>query len=87
MYRSISSSGVRAVRIDGLFNMFLRELSASCALGVHETWSDFFINRYNGKLRSSSRAMKWLRAVRQPVTRCAPFRFLISPISVMVEIF
>jgi hypothetical protein len=86
MYRSIGSSGVGAVRISELFNMFLRESSASYASRVHK-WSDFFIRRYNGKLRSPSRAMKRLRAARQPVTHCTPFKFLIGPMSVMVEIF
>jgi hypothetical protein len=75
------------VRIGGLLSMFLRELSASCASGVHVKWSDFFMSLYSGRLRSSSRAMKWLRAARQPVTRCTPFRFLIGPMSMMAEIF
>jgi hypothetical protein len=64
MYRSIDSSGVGAVRISGLLSMFLRESSASCASGVHEKWSDFFICLYNNRLRSLSRAMKRLRAAR-----------------------
>jgi hypothetical protein len=65
----------------------LSESSASCASGVHIKWSDFFISLYNGRLRSPSRAMKRLKAVRQPVTRCRPFRFLIGPMSMMAEIF
>jgi hypothetical protein len=31
--------------------------------------------------------MKRLRAPRQPVTHCTPFRFLIGPMSMMAEIF
>jgi hypothetical protein len=59
--------------------MFLRESSASCASGVHVKWLDFFMSLYSGRLRSPSHAMKRLRAARQPVTRCTPFRFLIGP--------
>jgi hypothetical protein len=60
MYRSIGSSGVGVVRIGGLLSMFLRESSASCASGVHEKWSDFFISLYSGRLRSPSHATKRL---------------------------
>jgi hypothetical protein len=67
--------------------MFLSESSASCASGVHVKWSDFFISLYSGRLRSSSRAMKRLKAARQPVTHCTPFSFLIGPMSMMAEIF
>jgi hypothetical protein len=66
--------------------MFLSESSVSCASGIHVKWSDFFISLYSGRLRSLSRAMKRLRAVRRPVTRCTPFRFLIGPVSIMAEI-
>jgi hypothetical protein len=68
MYRSINSSGVRAVRIGGLLSMFLSESSASCASRVHVKWSDFFISLYSGRLRSPSRAMERLRVARQPDT-------------------
>jgi hypothetical protein len=66
--------------------MFLSESSASCILGVHVKWSDFFISLYGGKLRSLSRAMKQLRAARHPVIRCTPFRFLIGPMFMMDDI-
>jgi hypothetical protein len=49
--------------------MFLSESRASCASRVHVKWSDFFImSLYSGRLRSPSRAMRHLRAARQPVT-------------------
>jgi hypothetical protein len=50
-------------------------------------WSHIFINLYSGRLRSPSHTIKRLRAVRQPVTCCTPFRFLIGPMSILVEIF
>jgi hypothetical protein len=68
-------------------SIFLRESSAFCALGVHVKWSYFFISLYSGRLHSPSRAMKRLRAARHPVTRYTPFRFLIGPMFMMVEIF
>jgi hypothetical protein len=51
----------------------LSESSAFSALGVHVKWSDFFMSLYSSKLRSPGRAMKRLRAARQPVTHCTPF--------------
>jgi hypothetical protein len=45
------------------------------------------IRQYNGKLRCLSWAMKRLRAVKQPVTRCTPFKFWIGHVLVMSEIF
>jgi hypothetical protein len=45
------------------------------------------MSRYRGRLHSLSRAMKWLRAARQPVTRYTPFKFWIGPMFVMAEIF
>jgi hypothetical protein len=87
IYRTIFSSMVGAVNIDGLLRIFLSESSASCASGVHVKWLDFFINLYSGMLRSPIRAMKRLRAARQLVTHCMPLKFLIGPMSIMVEIF
>jgi hypothetical protein len=86
IYRSIGPSVVGAASIEGLLSIFLRDSSASCDSGVHMKWSDFFISLYSGSLHSLSCAMERLRATRQPVTRCTPFRFLIGPMSMMAEI-
>jgi hypothetical protein len=85
-YRTRVSSGSSEARIGGLEMSALRSSSAFCISFIERKESDIFNSLYRGSQCSPSRDMKWLSAVRHPMSRWSSLMFQTWPISAMVEI-
>jgi hypothetical protein len=84
-YRRRVSPGSGEARTGGLEMSILRSSSALCVSSIQRNESDFFYNLYRGSQRSPSQDMKWLRAVRQPMSHWMSLTLLTRSILAMAE--